>query len=72
MVEWICASTGYAKVFPTIDTPLSNNIKIGGLILISLLPASLMFISLIGMKLYPLDDKAMEKVQAEIARKKTV
>lgn len=70
IVGWICAAMGFSQVYPTIDTPISGTLRVGAILMVSLLPAVLMLFSLVGMKFYSLNDKAMEEVQAEIARKK--
>jgi Na+/melibiose symporter-like transporter len=70
IIGWICATIGFAQAFPTVKTPMSASIRTGTLIALCIVPAVLMIISLLGMKLYPLDDKAMEKVQADITAKK--
>lgn len=70
IVGWLSASMGFADAYPTQETPLTPALYTGTLLAISIIPAGLMLLSWIGMKLYTLDDKAMENVQLSIARKK--
>lgn len=70
LVGWLSAWMGYANAFPTAESPLTPALYTGTLVAVSVVPAALMFLSLMGMKFYSLDDKKMERIQLNIARKK--
>lgn len=70
LVGWLSAWMGFVEVYPSVDSPLTPELYTGTLLAVSIVPAGLMFLSLVGMRLYSLDDKKMEQVQLTIARKK--
>lgn len=70
LIGVVCASIGFATEYPTVDTVFSQELRIGALLLVSIIPAALMVISLIFMKLYSLDKQAMVQVQETIQDKK--
>ena len=69
-IGWILAAVGFAQAYPTADTPLSPQLRIAGIVMISVLPLVGTLIALTFMKFYPLDKETMESVQIKIAAMK--
>ena len=69
-IGWVLAAVGFAKVFPTADTPLSPQLRMAGIVMISVLPLVGTLIALTFMKFYPLDKETMESIQIKIAAMK--
>ena len=71
-IGWILAAVGFAQAYPTADTPLSPQLRMAGIVLISVLPLVGTLVALAFMKFYPLNKEAMEEVQAKISAMKQV
>ena len=69
-IGWILAAVGFAQAYPTADTPLSPQLRMAGIVMISVLPLVGTLIALTFMKFYPLDKETMESVQIKIAAMK--
>jgi glycoside/pentoside/hexuronide:cation symporter, GPH family len=71
-IGWILAAVGFAQAYPTADTPLSPQLRMAGIVLLSVLPLAGTLIALGFMKFYPLNKEAMEGIQAKISTMKNV
>ncbi|CZQ93599.1 mfs/sugar transport protein [Trichococcus palustris] len=71
-IGWILAAVGFAQAYPTADTPLSPQLRMAGIVLLSVLPLAGTMIALGFMKFYPLNKEAMEGIQAKISTMKNV
>jgi Na+/melibiose symporter-like transporter len=69
-IGWVLAAVGFAKVFPTADTPLSPQLRMAGIVLLAALPLAGTLIALAFMKFYPLNKETMESIQIKIAEMK--
>ncbi|MFY9903083.1 MAG: MFS transporter [Trichococcus sp.] len=69
-IGWVLAAVGFAKVFPTADTPLSPQLRMAGIVLLAALPLVGTLIALAFMKFYPLNKETMEGIQIKIAEMK--
>ncbi|SFE07950.1 MFS transporter [Trichococcus pasteurii] len=69
-IGWVLAAVGFAKVFPTADTPLSPQLRLAGIVLLAVLPLVGTLIALAFMKFYPLNKETMEGIQIKIAEMK--
>lgn len=70
IVGWLSAWMGYTTVYPAVGDAMTQELFIGTILAISVIPAVLMVGSLLAMKFYSLDDKKMQDVQVGIANKK--
>lgn len=70
IIGWLLAGIGFSEVFPTQETALTADLRMVAIILFSVLPFLGITISLVLMKFYKLDAKAMERVQLKIAKLK--
>ena len=66
VVNWVVASIGFRESLPTIDTPYSNNIFTGVMIIFILIPLVLYIIITLLISRYPLNAKAMEQTSRVI------
>lgn len=66
-IGWVLASIGFANAYPDQTTALTPELRIAAVILLAVLPFLALSVSLIFMKFYKLDAKAMEQVQTKIA-----
>lgn len=69
-IGWVLASIGFVNAYPDQATPLSPELRIVAVVLVAGLPFIAMLTSLVFMKFYKLDSKAMEQVQTKIAEMK--
>lgn len=70
VIGWVLAGIGFTESYPTANTPLTGDLQMVVVVLFAVLPALALTISLVFMKFYKLDEKAMEKVQERIAEMK--
>lgn len=70
VIGWILAGIGFSEVYPSQETALSPDLRLISLLLFAVLPFFAISISLVLMKFYKLDAKAMEQVQLKIAKLK--
>ena len=64
-IGWILAAVGFAQAYPTADTPLSPQLRMAGIVLISVLPLAGTLIALAFMKFYPLNKEAMQECSSK-------
>ena len=70
VIGWILAGIGFSEVYPSQDTALNPDLRMVAVILFAVLPFVAISLSLVLMKFYKLDAKAMEQVQLRIAKLK--
>ncbi|MGT2935347.1 MFS transporter [Streptococcus castoreus] len=66
VVGAVLAMIGFSKVYPTIETPLTPDIKMALLMLIVVIPALALLVALFLMKFYKLDKEEMVRIQEKI------
>ncbi|MBF0819166.1 MFS transporter [Streptococcus acidominimus] len=66
VVGFVLAGIGFAKEYPTADTPLTPSLKGAIIALLVFIPVAMLVISLILMKFYKLDQVTMAQVQEKI------
>ncbi|MTB64526.1 glucuronide permease [Streptococcus sp. zg-86] len=66
VVGFVLAGIGFAKAYPTAETPLSPALKGAIITLLVFVPAAMLLISLFLMKFYTLDQVTMAQVQEKI------
>ncbi|MGT2666970.1 MFS transporter [Streptococcus rifensis] len=66
VVGWVLASIGFAKEYPTAETPLSPELKLATIALFAIIPVAILLVSLVLMKFYKLDQETMEQIQEKI------
>lgn len=66
VVGFVLAGIGFAKEYPTADTPLTPSLKGAMIALLVFIPAVMLVISLVLMKFYKLDQVTMAQVQEKI------
>lgn len=66
-IGWVLAGIGFADAYPDQSTALTPELRMAAIIIFAVLPFIAMTVSLVFMKFYKLDSKAMEEVQAKIA-----
>ncbi|MBF0778679.1 MFS transporter [Streptococcus cuniculi] len=66
VVGFVLAGIGFAKEYPTAETPLTPALKGAIIALLVLIPTVMLVISLVLMKFYQLDQVAMAQVQEKI------
>lgn len=66
VVGFVLAGIGYAKQFPTVETPFSGDLKTALIILLTVIPAAVLSVSLFLMKFYKLDGEEMARIQEKI------
>ena len=70
VIGWILAGIGFSEVYPSQETALNPDLRMVAIMLFAVLPFVAISISLLLMKFYKLDAKAMEQVQLKIAKLK--
>ncbi|ESV53752.1 glucuronide permease [Streptococcus agalactiae LMG 14747] len=66
VVGWALTSIGFAKDYPTAETPLTPELKMMTIILFAVIPAVFLLVSLFLMKFYKLDKEMMVQIQEKI------
>lgn len=69
-IGWILAAIGFTNAYPDQATTLTPELRTAAVIILAVLPFAAMLVSLVFMKFYKLDSKAMEIVQTKIAEMK--
>jgi len=67
VVGLLCASVGFSKELPTVDTPFSPELKVVAMITMYGLLIFGLICNVIAMKFYPLTKEKMQSIQEEIA-----
>lgn len=70
VIGWVLAAIGFSEVYPTQETALNSDLRMVVVLLFAVLPFIAISISLVFMKSYKLDAKAMEQVQLKISAMK--
>ncbi len=66
VVGWVLAAIGFAKDYPTVDTPLTGVLRGATVSLFAIIPIVVLVLALALMKFYKLDNKTMVRVQEKI------
>ncbi|MEY8463324.1 MFS transporter [Streptococcus merionis] len=66
VVGWVLAGIGFAKEYPTAETPLSPELKGAIITLFAIIPVAVLVVSLVLMKFYKLDNETMAQIQEKI------
>lgn len=67
----VVAAVGYTEAYPDVSEALTPGLFRAGVIIAVVIPAILVTLAFVLIRIYPLDRQAMEDVQAKIAEKKS-